>query len=178
MVSFSSTVYDFVMGQNFLPDTVNQTLLFPPPLHDWLPDGHLARFLVDVVSALDLDAIYASYREKDGRGQAAYAPEMMVRLLLYGYANGVSSSRKIETRTYEDVAFRYLSGDQHPAPATLAAQIAVDSASQVIVAAEITQETNDEMQLLPMIAQIVTNLEKRYERQTPRRQDLFEGRIC
>ena len=77
-------------------------------------------FLVDVVSALDLDAIYASYREKDGRGQAAYAPEMMVRLLLYGYANGVSSSRKIETRTYEDVAFRYLSGDQHPAPATLA----------------------------------------------------------
>lgn len=59
------------MGQNFLPDTVNQTLLFPPSLHDWLPDGHLARFLVDVVSGLDLEAIYASYREKDGRGQAA-----------------------------------------------------------------------------------------------------------
>jgi transposase len=108
------------MGQNFLPDTVNQTLLFPPSLHDWLPDGHLARFLVDVVSALDLEAIYASYREKDGRGQSAYAPEMMVRLLLYGYATGVYSSRKIETRTYEDVAFRYLSGDQHPDHATLA----------------------------------------------------------
>jgi transposase len=108
------------MGQNFLPDTVNQTLLFPPSLHDWLPDGHLARFLVDVVSALDLDSIYSSYREKDGRGQAAYAPEMMVRLLLYGYANGVYSSRKIETRTYEDVAFRYLAGDQHPDHATLA----------------------------------------------------------
>jgi len=76
--------------------------------------------LVDVVSALDLDAIYASYREKDGRGQAAYAPEMVVRLLLYGYATGVYSSRKIETRTYEDVAFRYLSGDQHPDHATLA----------------------------------------------------------
>ena len=99
------------MGQNFLPDTVNQTLLFPPSLHDWLPDGHLARFVVDVVSALDLDAIYASYGEKDGRGQSAYAPEMMVRLLLYGYATGVYSSRKIETRTYEDVAFRYLAGD-------------------------------------------------------------------
>jgi transposase len=108
------------MGQNFLPDTVNQTLLFPPSLHDWLPDGHLARFVVDVVSALDVEAIYASYREKDGRGQSAYAPEMMVRLLLYGYATGVYSSRRIETRTYEDVAFRYLAGDQHPDHATLA----------------------------------------------------------
>ena len=108
------------MGQNFLPDTVNQTLLFPPSLHDWLPEGHLARFLVDVVSALDLSAVYKSYAEKDGRGQAAYAPEMMVRLLLYGYANGVYSSRKIEKRTYEDLAFRFLSGDQHPDHATLA----------------------------------------------------------
>ena len=107
------------MGQNFIPDAVNQTLLFPPSLHDWLPDGHLARFVVDVVSALDLDSIYASYREKDGRGQSAYAPEMMVRLLLYGYATGVYSSRKIERRTWEDVAFRYLSGDQHPDHATL-----------------------------------------------------------
>ena len=80
----------------------------------------MARFLVDVISALDLSAVYASYMEKDGRGQSSYAPEMMVRLLLYGYAKGVYSSRKIETRTYEDVAFRYLSGDQHPDHATLA----------------------------------------------------------
>jgi len=80
----------------------------------------LARFLVDVVSALDLDTIYGSYREKDGRGQAAYAPEMMVRLLLYGYATGVYSSRKIQTRTFEDVAFRFLSGDQHPDHTTIA----------------------------------------------------------
>jgi transposase len=108
------------MGQNFFPDTVNQTLLFPPSLHDWLPETHLARFLVDVVSELDLSAIYKSYEEKDGRGQAAYAPAMMVRLLLYGYATGVYSSRKIEKRTYEDLAFRYLSGDQHPDHATLA----------------------------------------------------------
>ena len=108
------------MGQNFLPDTVDQELLFPPSLHDWVPDGHLARFVVDVVSVLELDAIYASYREKDGRGQPAYAPEMMVRLLLYGYATGVYSSRRIETRTWEDVAFRYLAGDQHPDHATLA----------------------------------------------------------
>ena len=102
------------MGKSFLPDQVNQTLLFPPSLHDWLPEGHLARFLVDVVAALDLSAIYASYEDKDGRGGSAYSPEMMLRVLLYGYATGVYSSRKIEARTYEDVAFRYLSGDQHP----------------------------------------------------------------
>jgi transposase len=102
------------MGKSFLPDQVNQTLLFPASLHDWLPEGHLARFLVDVVAALDLSAIYASYDDKDGRGGSAYAPEMMLRVLLYGYATGVYSSRKIEARTYEDVAFRYLSGDQHP----------------------------------------------------------------
>jgi transposase len=108
------------MGQNFFPDEINQALLFPPSLHDWLPDGHLAHFLVDVVWALDLDSIYVSYAEKDGRGQAAYAPEMMVRLLLYGYATGVYSSRKIQQRTFEDVAFRYLSGDQHPDHATIA----------------------------------------------------------
>ena len=80
----------------------------------------MARFLVDVVSALDLGAVYASYSEKDGRGQAAYAPELMVRLLLYGYATGVYSSRKIQARTYEDIAFRFLSGDQHPDHATIA----------------------------------------------------------
>jgi len=108
------------MGKSFLPDDVNQSLLFPPSLHDWLPENHLARFLVDVVSALDLSAIYVSYPDKDGRGMSAYAPAMMVRVLLYGYATGVYSSRKIEARTYEDVAFRYLSADAHPDNDTLA----------------------------------------------------------
>jgi transposase len=108
------------MGKSFLPDDVNQSLLFPPSLHDWLPEGHLARFLVDVVSALDLSAVFASYEEKDGRGQAAYAPAMMVRVLLYGYATGVYSSRKLEAKTYDDVAFRYLSADTHPDHDTLA----------------------------------------------------------
>jgi transposase len=102
------------MGKSFLPDEVNQSLLFPPSLHDWLPERHLARFVVDVVSALDLSAIYASYEEKDGRGQSAYAPAMMVRVLLYGYATGVYSSRKLEAKTYDEVAFRYLSADAHP----------------------------------------------------------------
>jgi transposase len=109
-----------VMGKRFLPDAVNQSLLFPPSLHDWLPEGHLARFLVDVVNALDLDAIYASYNEKDGRGMSAYAPAMMVRVLLYGYATGVYSSRKIQAKTYDDVAFRFLSADEHPDHSTLA----------------------------------------------------------
>ena len=108
------------MGKSFLPDAVNQSLLFPPSLHDWLPEGHLARFLVDVVSALDLSAVYASYEAKDGRGMSAYAPVMMVRVLLYGYATGVYSSRKLESKTYDDVAFRYLSADAHPDHDTLA----------------------------------------------------------
>jgi transposase len=108
------------MGKSFQPDDVNQSLLFPPSLHDWLPEGHLARFLLDVVSALDLSAIYASYEAKDGRGMSAYAPAMMVRVLLYGYATGVYSSRKMEAKTYDDVAFRYLSADAHPDHDTLA----------------------------------------------------------
>ena len=108
------------MGKSFRADELNQSLLFPPSLHDWLPDNHLARFLADVVNALDLDAIYQSYSEKDGRGMAAYAPAMMVRVLLYGYATGVYSSRKIQAKSYDDVAFRFLSADEHPDHSTLA----------------------------------------------------------
>ena len=101
------------MGKCFRSDALDQALLLPPSLHDWLPENHLARFLADVVNQLDLRAIYASYDEKDGRGQAAYAPEMMLRVLLYGYCTGTYSSRKLQTKTYEDVAFRYLSADEH-----------------------------------------------------------------
>jgi len=102
------------MGKCFRPDDLDQNLLLPPSLHDWLPEKHLARFLVDVVDGLDLKAVYASYAEKDGRGQAAYSPRMMVRVLLYGYCTGTCSSRQIEGKTYEDVAFRYLTADTHP----------------------------------------------------------------
>jgi transposase len=108
------------MGKSFRSDDLNQALLLPPSLHDWLPEKHLARFLVDVVETLDFGAIYASYEAKDGRGQAAYAPEMMLRVLLYGYCVGVFSSRKIEARTHEDVAFRFLSADEHPDHDTIA----------------------------------------------------------
>jgi transposase len=108
------------MGKCFRSADVNQALLLPPSLHDWLPEKHLARFLVDVIDALDLGGIYDSYEEKDGRGQAAYDPAMMVRVLLYGYCTGSYSSRKIQAKTYEDVAFRYLAVDEHPDHSTLA----------------------------------------------------------
>jgi transposase len=102
------------MTKCFLEDDIDQSLMMPPSLHDWLPENHLARFIADLMKNLDLSAFYRSYEEKDGRGQAAYHPVMMVRLLLYGYCVGVMSSRQIEKRTYEDVAFRYLSADEHP----------------------------------------------------------------
>ncbi len=86
----------------------------PPSLHDWLPENHLARFVADLVETLDLSTFYRSYEAKDGRGQAAYSPVLMVRLLVYGYCAGVVSSRQIEKRRHEDVAFRYLSADTHP----------------------------------------------------------------
>lgn len=108
------------MGKRFRTDHLDQGLLLPPSLHDWLPEGHLARFVADVIEELDLGAVYRSY-ERDGRGMAAYQPSMMVRLLLYGYCQGVVSSRKIERATHEDVAFRYLSADTHPDHDTIAA---------------------------------------------------------
>ena len=108
------------MGKSFRSDDLDQGLLLPPSLHDWLPENHLSRFLAEVVSQLDLGAIYASYNEKDGRGRAAYAPPMMLRILLYGYCTGIYSSRRIESKTHEDVAFRYLSADEHPDHDTIA----------------------------------------------------------
>lgn len=107
------------MTKCFLGDDIDQSLMMPPSLHDWLPEDHLARFVADLVPSLELSAFYASYEQKDGRGQAAYHPVMMVRLLIYGYCIGVVSSRQIEKRTYEEVAFRYLSADEHPDHTTI-----------------------------------------------------------
>jgi len=95
--------------------------VLPPCIQDWLPEGHLARFVAEVTQALDLPAIYQTYRRNDGRGKAAYHPEMLTRLLLYGYCRGVVSSRQMERATYEDVAFRFLAADQHPDHDTIAA---------------------------------------------------------
>jgi transposase len=70
--------------------------------------------VAEIAETLDLSSIYATYEEGDGRGQAAYDPRMMVRLLIYGYCRGAASSRRIERATYEDVALRYLAADQYP----------------------------------------------------------------
>src|SRR6267143_2018304 len=108
------------MSKQFRDCHLDQLLLLPPSLQDWLPEGHLARFVAEVVETLDLSAIYARYEEGDGRGQAAYDPRMMVRLLIYGYCREVASSRRMERATYEDVAFRYLAADKHPDHDTIA----------------------------------------------------------
>jgi transposase len=89
-------------------------------LQQWLPEGHLARFIADVTEQLDLSAIYSAYDRQDGRGQAGYHPLLLTRLLLYGYCVGVASSRALERKSYEDVAFRYLAADQHPDHDTIA----------------------------------------------------------
>jgi transposase len=92
----------------------DQVLLISPVLSEWVPDGDLAHFVSDLVEtgALDLSAIYASYEGE--RGQPPYDPRLMVKLLLYGYATAVMSSRKLEAGTYRDIALRMLCADQHP----------------------------------------------------------------
>ena len=102
------------MAKGYLPYSIDQRLLLPPDMREWLPEGHLALFLLDVVSELDLSAIERVYQAKDTRGRAGYHPVMMVAVLLYAYCVGKPSSRRIERATYEDVAFRVLAGDQHP----------------------------------------------------------------
>src|SRR5208283_2626394 len=108
------------MSKQFRNCDLNQAYLLPPALQDWLPEGHLARFVADVVETLDLTAMYATYAARDGRGLAAYDPRMMVRLLIYAYCRGVPGSRRIERATQEEVAFRYLAADQHPDHTTIA----------------------------------------------------------
>ena len=108
------------MSKRFRVCSHDQPFLLPPSLQDWLPENHLARFVAEVINELDLSSIYASYERSDGRGFAAYHPALMVRLLLYGYCIGVTSSRKIEQATYDNVAFRDPSADQHPDHDTLA----------------------------------------------------------
>lgn len=106
------------MPQNFLRCDRDQPLLLPPDLRDWLPEDHLAWFVIEAVTELDLGPFYASYRA-DGHGAAAHDPQMMVALLLYAYATGERSSRQIERRTREDVAFRVIAANRVPDHATI-----------------------------------------------------------
>ena len=101
------------MEKTFKSCDRKQMLLLPPSLLDWLPEGHLAHFILDVVEQLDLSKIYVSYKG-DGRGQPPYEPGMMTALLFYAYCTGVPSSRQIEKRTHEDIAFRVIAANRHP----------------------------------------------------------------
>jgi transposase len=109
------------MARKFRPYSLDQQFLLPPCLNDWVPDNHLARFIVDATNQLDLSALFERYEGADGRGLPGYHRVMLLRLLLYGYCIGRRSSRKIEKATYDEVAFRYLAGDQHPDHDTIAA---------------------------------------------------------
>jgi transposase len=108
------------VSKSFRTCDLDQPFLLPPSLQDWLPENHLARFIAELMPGLDLSKIYGHYGRRDGRGKAAYHPVMMVRLLLYGYCVGVTSSRRMEHASYDDIAFRYLCADQHPDHDTIA----------------------------------------------------------
>ena len=101
----------------FRPVDRHTSYLLPPSIEDWLPESHLARFIVEVVDGLDLSALEKAYA---GRGSSAYHPSMLLALLIYGYATGVFSSRKLERATYDSVAFRFIAANDHPDHDTIA----------------------------------------------------------
>ena len=103
---------------SFRPIDRDTGFLLPPSVDEWLLERHLARFMVEVVAGLDLRAMPSSYR---GSGEASYPPERLLGLIIYGYATGVFSSRKLERATYDSVAFRFVAANQHPDHDTIAA---------------------------------------------------------
>jgi transposase len=113
LLTIDHVAYNFVVAER------EQRFLLPPDIRDWLPEHHLAWFVIDVVDQLDLSRFTDSYRA-DGHGRAAYDPAMMVALLLYAYCTGVRSSRAIERRCVEDIAFRVLAGNHRPDHVTIA----------------------------------------------------------
>ena len=106
------------MSTTFRRYAPDQSLLLPPDVREWLPEGHLAHHVSDLVDGLDLTAFYALY-EGDGRRNAPYEPRMMVKVLLYAYATGVFSSRRVARKLEEDVAFRVLAAGNFPQHRTL-----------------------------------------------------------
>jgi transposase len=106
------------MAANYLPYEPQQMLLLPEAIQDWLPEGHLAHFISDTVDTLDLSAFHARY-DRDGPRNQPFHPAMMVKVLVYGYATGLFSSRKIAKKLHEDVAFRVLAAGNFPAHRTI-----------------------------------------------------------
>src|SRR4029453_18283825 len=107
------------MAYNFLRVERDQPFLLPPDLRDWLPGGHLAWFVLDVVDQVDLTPFYRAHRD-DGHGHPAYDPKLLLGVLLYAYCVGVRSSRQIERRCVEDIAFRVLAANRTPDHVTIA----------------------------------------------------------
>jgi transposase len=102
---------------NFRPINRAIDFLMPPSVDEWLPQRHLARFVVEVIEGLDLRAMSGSYR---GSGEASYHPRILLGLIVYGYATGVFSSRKLECAAHDSVAFRFIAANQHPDHDTIA----------------------------------------------------------
>src|SRR5581483_6808894 len=102
---------------NFRPINRDTGFLLPPSVDEWLPERHLARFVVEVIDRLDLSKLSQAYR---GSGSASYHPAMLLALLVYGYATKVFSSRALERATYDSVAFRFIAGNEHPDHDTIA----------------------------------------------------------
>jgi transposase len=111
------------MAHNFIECDREQAFLMPPSLREWLPEDHLAWFVIEAAEVMDLDGFYADYRE-DGHGRAAYEPSMMVALLLYAYATKQRSSRAIERHCRQDVAYRVITANRVPDHATIARFVA------------------------------------------------------
>ena len=107
------------MATKFISCNRQQGYLLPPSIDDWLPQNHLARYIVQIIEALDLEEIYKEYSGEGGK--KAYHPKVLLALLFYGYATGVFSSRKLERATYDSVAFRYIAANTHPDHDTIAA---------------------------------------------------------
>jgi transposase len=107
------------MAQNFIGCDREQAFLMPPSLREWLPEDHLAWFVIEAVEEMELDEFYADYRE-DGHGRAAYEPSMMVALVLYAYATKQRSSRAIERHCRQDIGYRVISANRVPDHATIA----------------------------------------------------------
>src|SRR5207237_7312695 len=107
------------MAKTYRPYVPQQDLLLPPSLREWLPDDHLAFFVGDLVDHLDLSAITAVYEDEE-RGYPPYHPVMLTKVLLYAYCVGVFSSRRIQRRLVEDIAFRMLAADNEPDFRTIA----------------------------------------------------------
>lgn len=103
---------------NFRQVDRETAFLLPPSVDEWLPERHLARFVVEMIEQLDLSAMVKAYR---GSGSASYHPSMLLGLLVYGYATGVFSSRKLERASYDSVAFRFIAANDHPDHDTIAA---------------------------------------------------------